>query len=349
MTLPNIPSVETIQERLQTIFPNEFRDRSILVGIMAARVVFVSLYGGFIAGNARYFRPSTITNFSDEQAKLSSRDERHKWLERCHRPKFKPLGDPWYAPNSREPIRDDLIRNRMIPLGIMTKLEGYAPTHPTPIYSISPSFAALFDPDLDEEKLESALTKWREDNLNPMALRRMALLASGVKAKEGHVNVTLPTSGKTLRLAPGEASIITRDVCEVLAPAMCAEAVVVHVSLSDQKLFPELAGEAKAVGLSFDVGAALPDVAFVDVARDPMPLIFVEVVHSDGPITELRAKALLNIAERAGIPAEHVVLVTAFEDRSSEGFRKRFSELAFGSNVWFRSEPEMLLALAPLS
>ena len=160
--------------------------------------------------------------------------------------------------------------------------------------------------------------------------------------------VTLPTTGKTLRLAAGEASVITRDVCEVLASAMYTEPVVVHLSMSDRKIFPELAAEGKAVGLTFDASAELPDVVFVDAARDPMRVAFVEVVHSDGAISELRAKALLGIAATAGIPADHVDRVTAFDDRSADGFRKRFSELAMNSSVWFRSEPDLLMSLETL-
>ncbi|MBC7860023.1 MAG: hypothetical protein H7Z39_14900 [Burkholderiaceae bacterium] len=68
------------------------------------------------------------------------------------------------------------------------------------------------------------------------------------------------------------------------------------------------------------------------------------MVHSDGPITELRKRALLKIAADAGIPAARVLLVTAFEDRSSSAFKKRISELAIGSQVWFRSESDVLLA-----
>lgn len=348
MTLPALLPLPDIQARLGLIFPAEFPDRGILVGIMAARVVFVSLYGGFISGQNRFFRPSTITNFSDDQAALATDAERRDWLARCHKQKFKPIGTIWYANNSREPVRDDLIRNRYIPLGVMSKLEGYAPTHPAPIYSLAPGFAALFDPALTGQTLEKAIEAWRKANLNAHTRRRMALLASGVKAKSGSMDVALPTTGKVLRLTAGEASVITKDVCEVLAPTLFKEPVVVHVSLSDQKTFPELVGQAKAVGLEFDPSLELPDVVFVDLGHEPMRLVFVEVVHSDGPITEVRAKALLKIAESAGIPPKHVMLITAFEDRSADAYRKRFSELAVGSSVWFRSEPDMLMYLSPL-
>lgn len=345
MTLPQLLPLNEVKARLEQVFPAEFPDRGILVGIMAARVVFVALYGGFITGQGRFFRPSTITNFSDEQAALGSDEQREDWAKRAVKQGFKPIGTIWYANNSREPVRDDLIRNRLIPLGVISKLEGYAPTHPAPIYSLSPQFAALFDPALTGDDLLARMAEWQQQNLNTLTLKRMALLASGVKAKAGDVTVLLPTSGKTLRLTAGEASVITKDVCEVLAPAMAALPVVIHVSISDQKTFPELADAASKVGLKFDPSLELPDVVFVDASKDPMTVVFVEVVHSDGPITELRAEALRKLAVSAGIEAQHLRFVTAFEDRGVEAVRKRFSELAVGSSIWFRSEPDMLMTL----
>ena len=316
---------------------------------MAARMVFVALYGGFIDGVGRYFRPSTVIRFSPEQAAKVGDTERLEWAAMCQTQGYEPFGKPWYADNSREPLRDDLIRNRAIPIGIVKKKEGVAPTSPAPIYALSQPFTALFKPELTGADLVAAVVAWQEHHLDPMTLKRMKLLASGVKAKEGQVEVRLPTTGKMLRLAPGEASSITKDVCEVLAPRMCEAPVVVHVSLSDMKLFRELEGEAEAVGLKFNPSAELPDVVFADIGHDTGMLVtFVEVVHSDGPISELRKAALLDIAKEAGIAAEHVRLVTAFEDRNSPAFRKRFSELARGSDVWFRSEPDMLVKMSEL-
>lgn len=347
MSLAALIAPEEVRERLERIFPAEFPDRTILVGPSAARTVFVALYGGFVGGT-RCFRPSTIINFSNEQAALASDEQRETWSSECHKARFQAAGRSWYKENSREQIRDDLIRNRLIPLGVVFKKEGFAPTASTPLYSFSPTFMALFAPALTGHRLDAAVATWQQTCLNPHTLRRMALLSSGVRAKKDAVVVKLPTTGKTLRLAAGEASVITRDVCEVLASAMYTEPVVVHLSMSDRKTFPELAAEGKAVGLTFDASAELPDVVFVDAARDPMRVAFVEVVHSDGAISELRAKALLGIAANAGIPADHVDLVTAFDDRSADGFRKRFSELAMNSSVWFRSEPDLLMTLETL-
>ena len=75
MSLAALIAPEEVRERLERIFPAEFPDRTILVGPSAARTVFVALYGGFVGGT-RCFRPSTIINFSNEQAALASEHPR---------------------------------------------------------------------------------------------------------------------------------------------------------------------------------------------------------------------------------------------------------------------------------
>lgn len=348
VTLPALVSVAEVRARLNVIFPAEFPDRGILVGVLAARVVFVALYGAFITGTKSYFRPGTVLNFSDRQAALVDPAERMAWKAVCNTGRFQPLGHPWYRVGSREPLRDDLLRNRLIPLGVATRRDGYPINSPVPIYSISAEFAALFEPTLSGSALVTKIEEWRAKHLDRMTLKRIALLTSGIRNRKGQVVVTLPTTGQQLRLAAGEASVITRDVCEIMATAMFSEPVVVHVSHSDKKTQPELTAAAIALGLEFDMKAELPDVVIAET-KERLLVVFVEVVHSDGAITEVRAKALMRIAAEAGIAADSVMLITAFEDRTAAAFKKRVSELAIGSRVWFRCEPYMLMTLEQLA
>jgi hypothetical protein len=69
----------------------------------------------------------------------------------------------------------------------------------------------------------------------------------------------------------------------------------------------------------------------------------VEVVATDGPVNELRKKALLGITRAAGFPDQHVAFVTAYLDRSSSSFRKSVSELAWNSFAWFAAEPDHIV------
>ena len=105
--LPALPSLIEIKSRLDALFPTEFPDRSVLVGDMAARVVFVFLYGGFVEGGERLLRPSFIYFFTSGQARKAGDAHRLSWLADAARPGIRPSGKRWYADNSRESIRDD--------------------------------------------------------------------------------------------------------------------------------------------------------------------------------------------------------------------------------------------------
>jgi hypothetical protein len=124
---------------------------------------------------------------------------------------FQPLGKQWYADNTREILRDDLVRNRMIPMGLIRKREGIPSTSPAPIYALAKAYIELFNPDLTGNDLVDAIKTWQDHYLDPRTLTRMRLLANGIFEREGEIPVKLP-SGKALRLAPGEALIITRDL-----------------------------------------------------------------------------------------------------------------------------------------
>jgi BsuBI/PstI restriction endonuclease domain/BsuBI/PstI restriction endonuclease HTH domain len=342
--LSPLPTLTEISARLNQIFPVSYPDRTMVVGEMATRMVFVALYGGFIEGSTKLFRPSTITRFSLEQAALTDDQARIAWIETCHSPRKERIqsGTPWYADNTRESIRDDLIRSKAIPLGMVIKVGEKPVTSPAPIYQLGSDFAALFSPSLLGGQLEASIESWRSTHIDPGALARMRLLQQGATVRQGEVRIVLPVNGKVLRLSPGDASVITKDVCEVLTPKVFERPIVVHVSTSDQKVAPELMGEIEALQLKIDVSGELPDVVVVDVGSQ-FSLAFIEVVHSDGPITELRRDALLRMAEKAGIDSKRVRLISAFEDRNSQAFKRRVSELALGTWVWFRSEPDLIM------
>ena len=70
-----------------------------------------------------------------------------------------------------------------------------------------------------------------------------------------------------------------------------------------------------------------------------------EVVATDGPITEARRGALLGMAEAAGLKPAQIAFVTAFQDRDTSAFKKAVPNLAWGSFAWFVSEPNQLVQL----
>lgn len=338
--------LEEISRRLGVIFPETFPDRNILVGPMASRVVFVFLYGGFVEGNDRYLRPSYIYRFTDEQASKTIREDREAWAANAKKPTFRPDGKRWYEDNSREGIRDDLMRNQFLRLGIMHKHQppGHSVTSSAPVNYLDREFAALFDPHLSAEQFAAKAEDWRNTHLDKATLSRMALRAQGVQAKATDVFVEMP-DGTRIRLASGQSNTIVKALIEDFAQRHLEHPVVLWVSASDKKSYPQFVEVAASVGLKFDLNTELPDLILGDM-KDPVTFYMCEVVASDGAVTELRKKALLAIIKESSISEECVKFLSAFEDREAAPFRKNFSALALNSLVWFRTEPNLLVVLS---
>lgn len=341
--LPDLLAVAEVQQRLALIFPVEFPDRGILVGNMAAKVIFVFLYGGFIEGSGRFLRPSNIYLFTEDQSEKISLEERTAWISTVNKPGNRTAGRRWYADNSRESIRDDLMRNQLLRLGIMHKLPGYATTASTPINYLSAEFAELFLLELTGESLASAIKCWREKNLNAATLQRMALKAQGIQAKAGDLFVEMPDQTR-IRISAGPSSDIAKSLIENFAPIHLKQPAVLWISASDKKTYPHFVELAKTVGLEFHPSNELPDLIFADM-EEPITFIFCEIVATDGPVTEARKQALLKLVETSSVPASSVKFLTAFEDREAPVFKKNFSQLAVDTLVWFRTEPHLLVIL----
>jgi hypothetical protein len=345
--LPDLLSVLEIQQRLQQIFPESFPDRNILIGVMAARAVFVFLYGGSIEGAARYLRPSHIYLFTKEQATKVSESDRQAWLSMANSSGFRPTGTRWYADTSREPIRDDLMRNQLLRLGIMQKLPGAATTSSKAINYLTRSFADLFDPALEGRALQNTIDSWRGNNLDQATLQRMALKAQGVHAKDGDLLIDL-SDGSRIRISAGPSSQIAKDLVEQFAKRHLANPILLWLSASDKKAYPQFVELSKTVGLKFNLGEELPDMILADM-KTPVRFIFCEIVATDGPMSESRRQALMTIVKESKIPIENVEFLSAFEDREAPAFRKNFSQLALNSLVWFRTEPDLLVLLTTAS
>jgi len=158
------------------------------------------------------------------------------------------------------------------------------------------------------------------------------------------VRVTFP-SGETRLLAPGPSSIITRAVIEVFANRFRTSPVVQWLSERGNKVVVRDDAIANAIGLAIEPGKNLPDLVMADLGpREPL-ILFVEVVATDGAMTERRRDAIHEITDAAGFDRKQVAFLTAYQDRQSAGFRKTVGQLVWGSFAWFVSEPTKLLVL----
>lgn len=210
--------------------------------------------------------------------------------------------------------------------------------------SLKQSFAALFDPALEGEDLKQAIETWQEEHMSAGALARITMVRQGAVAGGDHVMVKFP-SGETRRMAPGPSSVISKAVIEDFSARYLKKPAVIFLSESRNKVVTRDDELAKAIGLNIQAEKHLPDIVLADLGPKHPLLVFIEVVATDGPVTPERKKALSEVAQQAGFPAEHVFFATAYLDRSHAAFKKTFNALAWNAFVWFASEPENVVHL----
>ncbi len=347
MSLPPLLPIAEIQARLLKIFPAGLEMRGPLTREMAAKTIWVFLYGGMVEGEGRLLRPSHVYFYTADQAELTDHADRLAWVANSSRPGFRPEGERWYADTTREPIRDETIRLGLVDIGAVGRIPGVPTTSSKPIYFLKNDFAELFSPALTEERLNAAIAFWQKRHLSAAARARMKILAAGKVRREDEVAVRCP-DGSVIKLAPGPSSLISKGVVETFSESFLGSAALLWMSESGAKVRYHDDMVAQSLGLNIDASKVLPDIILVNVGKsgEDTALVFVEVVASDGPMTQARKEALLAYVRTAGFPEKQCYFGTAFEDRADGAFKKALPTLAWGSFVWFRSEPERLLWLS---
>lgn len=345
MTWPTVPALATIIERLPLIFIEGVEHRNYCIREASAKTVLTMLYCGAVAGTERWIRPSQITDLSDEQVALVDQSAREAWcaIMLSNRKKQR-SPSAWYAVNSREQIRDECIAKGFIPNQAVLERTGIPTTSSKPTYALKPEFADLFREDLQGEALSAAIGAWQLRFLSPTALARATIIRRNAAASTDRVQVVFP-SGAAITLAHGESSNITKAVVEQFALNFLAQPAVLWLSESANKVIDE--SLVQGLHLHIDQSQSLPDVILVDLSpiSGDILVVFVEVVHTDGPVSQQRKEALEAIALDAGFNADHLAYVTAFADRSASKYRTLVHNLAWDSFVWFASEPDSIILL----
>ena len=336
MSFPPLLPVEEIRQRLLSTFPDGIPNRQHIIKPNTARVVFCSLYIGAIEGTERWFAPRHLYRMTDALSVDSDPVVRHGYYKKVP----KSSRDAWYADNSREGARDEGVRQGLIPLNAMVKRQGVDTTSSKGRYALHPDFAALFDPALTGAALAAAVTAWQGNFLTGAARARAAL--AGTMDDEG-ITVHHPQGGSTV-LPPGESPLITKAVVEEFAKRFLLKPAVVWISDSAVKKFSDDKLN-QVLKIKLDVASLLPDVVLVDLVKPGLKLVFVEIVSSDGPVTEQRKAGILELlaASPMGYTPEDAVFVTAYRDRGAKPVPKAIRELAWGSFAWFMSEPDNLV------
>jgi BsuBI/PstI restriction endonuclease domain/BsuBI/PstI restriction endonuclease HTH domain len=348
MSLPPLPNWQEVHRRLAMVFPLGTPNRDHCVWEIAARTIFVMLYAGTVEGAGSWLRPDQVSRMTDAAAEQTSDAAREAWTTGSLRPGKGEIPGRWYAVNTRESIRDDTIRYALIAIGAVVERPGIATTSPAGRYALQREFAALFDPGLDETSFAAQAEAWRQKHLNAGALARIAVNRQGAVETGEKVLITFPNK-ETRALTPGRSADIAKAVIEVFARIFLTKPGVVTLSESGNKVVARDEKLASAIGLKIAADKNLPDIILVDLGPTHPLLVFVEIVATDGPVNEARKTALRSIAEQSGFAAEHVAFVTAYLDRSVQAFTKTVRNLAWGTYVWFASEPRNLIILSDIA
>ena len=338
-----ILSREQVRARLLEIFPAGSASRANVTNLIAASTVFTALYIGAVEGADAWLGPKHVYRMTEEQAAKVDADSRAAYVAAIRNPRAVVPGTRWYADNTREGIRDDTLREGLVAIGAVIERAGVPTTSSKPRYALTGAFAALFDPTLDTAAFSDIAAAWQAKALNVGALARLAIVRRGAgSVSADQVLVTFP-NGETRRMKPGPSSEITKAVIEVFASTFLGEAAVVFLSESGNKVVSRDDELARSIGLTIQADKNLPDVILVDLQPSHPLLVFVEVVATDGPVSERRKEALLSLVAEAGFAGEHVAFVTAYLDRSAGPFKKTVDSLAWGSYAWFAAEPDRLI------
>jgi hypothetical protein len=300
------------------------------------------LYVGAVEDTGVWIRPDQVTRMTDAQAEMADDADRLAWAAASVRPTREDIQGRWFAVNTRESIRDDTLRTALVANGAVVERSGLPTTSPLGKHALQSAFTNLFDPRLAGVDFDNAVTAWQDAYLTAGVRMRIAVNRMGGAAGGDRILVTFP-SGETQRMAPGPSSELSKAVIEVFAPNYLGDPAVIFLSESRDKIIAKHEDLAKQIGLNILANKNLPDIILADLAPKHPRLVFVEVVATDGPVSEQRKEALLKMTSAAGFPPEHVAFVTAYFDRSRAQFKKNVDSLAWGSFAWFASEPENLV------
>jgi len=333
-----LPSVETIRKRLEIIFPEGISDRLYLVRDVAAKTVFTMLYIDAIQGRGPMLAPVHVYRMGDAQAALQEPTERTAYREAIKSRSYVELDGLWMRDNSRESVRDESLRDGLRAKGAVIEDRTVPTTSSKGRYALQAEFAALFT--LSDDKFPAAAATWRESHLNQAELARVHILHA--RPAGDTVVVNFP-SGESRNIPPGTSSILVKAVVEEFAPRFLGKPAVLWLSDSRDKVVIQDDRLMREIGLPIDQQRLLPDVVLADLSGRQMRLFFIEIVATDGPITEARRLEILQLAATAGFPADMISFVSAFEHRNASPLKKRLSALALESYVWCMAEPDALI------
>ena len=200
--------------------------------------------------------PLTViqARMTDEQAARTDRENRLAWARESLKPRKESITGRWYAQNTREPIRDETLRNCLITTGAVIERKDLPTTSAKPRYALKEDFTSLFDPALAGEALHKEIYAWQERRLSSEALARVRLMHKGLatSSSQDRILVRFP-NGETRKMAPGPSSMITKAVIEDFAPRFLGAPGVLWISESGDHVVARDDDLSRSIGLDFQV------------------------------------------------------------------------------------------------
>jgi hypothetical protein len=344
MALPTLPPLRLISERLPLIFPEGTPHRTFCTRDVAAKTIYVMFYIGAIKGADRWLAPKQVYRMGNAQAAMIKEQDREIYFVNSMRQGFRASGKAWYADNTREPIRDETLKEGLGRVGAVVFRTEIATTAGKGRYALDEEFASLFSASLKGKEFEARVAAWQASRLTAEALARVQILRRGGVALTSKIPVSFP-NGEVRQMEAGPSSVISKAVIEDFGPRFLERPAVIFLSESGNKIVARDDALARDIGLKIEASNVLPDIILVDLGPAQPLLVFVEVVATDGAVSESRKAALAKIASNAGFREERLAFVTAYRDRDAAAFKKTVPVLAWNSFAWFASEPGQIIIL----
>lgn len=234
-----------------------------------------------------------------------------------------------YAPNTRETIRRQTM-HQFCEGGIALynpDKPGRPVNSPTAVYQISPEALALVRT-FGTEKWDKALNLFREQRHS---------LAEQYSMERQMRQVPLQVApGKTVRLSPGEHSVLIRQIVEVFGARYAPGGKLIYAGDTGNKWAYYDQQALADLGVTVDSHGKMPDV--VIHMADNNWLLLCESVTSHGPVDSKRHEELRKLF--AGCSAG-LVFVTAFPTRAT--MARYLAAIGWETEVWCAESPSHLI------
>jgi hypothetical protein len=204
-----------IHARLQEIFPAGAPQRGYLTRMLAASTVYTALYVGAVEDEGGWLGPKHVYRMTDLQAAKTSEETRQAYAAGILKPGGFVDGARWYQDNTREPIRDETLREGLVFVGAVIERSDLPTTSSKPRYALGSGFADLFAPYLSGEALDAAIAAWQAGHMSAGALARLAIVRGGAGADNESVLLQFP-NGETRRMSRPFGACLSAPITPVL-------------------------------------------------------------------------------------------------------------------------------------